>query len=594
MVQFDFDSIQSRIIANLAATTSWANILITGVNANLIASIAQEMAYNMLGNEYYTMENWWGKAQNISSLLVESPVHGYVVPRKTGATGQLQIGVSSTFTTPASANIPLPQFFQFSNGGTTYVCLDNAVTFNAGLSLLSVNVTEGKHVKVAYSAQGIAWETKQIEEANLENFQYVLLVNGTTWTLVNSLYTAGPTDQVYQIIVDPSLTFFTLKFGNGVFGAKLNYNDAIEFDYLSTDGADGNISSLGNITTVVDQAYDSSGNPVKLYVTNTTSLSGGNGYPTIEQVRVNSPLVFQSGDRASNIADYEQIIGALPYIGKVSVWGSVEYNADHNYDPWTFIPLDQNVVHLALLGPGPTYATLTTATQTELIAAVHPLSDPTDLINFENINIVNLVFNSSVFVANAQYALPTVRSAVITKLQDTYGIANMSFDESIHNTELDAVISAVPGVKYHETTVQILQFGSFTSPFVAPLTLPILPINLTTVSIYINTVADPTTWQLLCTFNANGQPTGANNTSTGGTDFSQTGCISTSTSIDPNTGLGNLVYVPSLAVPARVDSFSSISIKIVYSSSDQDILTSSRSEILQFYSANVTTAYATK
>lgn len=592
MVQFDYNSILARITNSLKSTNSWADILLTGVNQNLLNSIAQEMAYNMTAQEYYTSENWWLKAQNLSSLLVESPVHGYVVPRKVGATGTLYIStdpsIASILTNPnyvptaSPANIPLPQYFQFSNG-TYYVCLDSATTLTQGTSYISVAVTEGKHLTVNWISQGLPWETKIINETSLENYQYQLYVNGTVWTRVDSLYTASSTDQVYEINYDPSLTFFTIRFGNGVFGQQLPSGNPIEFDYISTDGINGNITSTNNVTTVVDQAYTSTGLPIEIYVTNPSGIVGGSDYPSIEQVRNTSPLVYQSGDRASSISDYETVIGNLPYIGKVVVWGSVEYNSDNGYSPMQFIPLEQNLVHMALLGPAPSFLPLDTTTENELITYIHNISDPTDLISFETPIVIDINFIVKAYVKNSSYSLASVQGNIDLALQNTYGIANRSFAEPLYNSDVISLIDSVTGVKYHDTILQMIQFYNFATPYTASFTLPAVSssetLNLTSVSFYVNSVANPTTWTLVGTGNANGGIDGVVGGAWG---------VATSSGINPATGSGNLILSP----PVNADPYDQIEVKVTYESNSADLVTTFRSQIFAYYSSQITMAYA--
>ena len=589
MTQFDYNSILTRIENSLRSSSSWADILVSGVNANLITAIAQEMAYQMTGQEYYTNENWWAKAQNKSSLLVESPVHGYVVPRKIGATGTLYISMdpnlSNIITNPsyiptgATTNVPLPQYFQFSNG-STYVCLNSATTLTTGTPYLSVLVTEGKHQTVNWLSQGLPWETKVINEASLENFQFQLYVNGVLWTQVNSLYTASSTDMVYEINYDPSLTFFTLRFGNGVFGQQLGSNATMEFDYISTDGINGNITALNNITTVVDQAYSSSGVPVTLYVTNPSAIVGGSDYPSIEQIRNTSPNVYQAGNRASSISDYQTILLQQPTVGKALVWGGVEYNLDHGYPPMQYISLEQNLVHLALLGPGPTYNLLDITTQNNLVTTLHAITDPTDLLSFETPVKIYINFIVNAYVKNSSYSLATVQGAIDTTLQNTYGIANMSFGEGLYNSDVISIIDAVPGVKYHDTTIELIQFLPFGTPFSVVFSLPavstaeqIVPSSL---KFYVNSVANPTTWSLVATVNSNG-------TFIAGIGYT----INSNSQVNFATGVGTIIINSGISDP-----YTSVELKIVYQSTSSDLTTTARSQIFQYYSAQYTMNYA--
>ena len=104
-----------------------------------------------------------------------------------------------------------------------------------------------------------------------------------------------------------------------------------------------------SINTVESTAYDSNGNNVRLYCTNTTSFIGGVDYPSLDYIREVSPKVYQTGTRASSRDDYYTILKQISYLSKVSVWGAYEVLKDQNKDPWDFIPHEENVIHLAVL-----------------------------------------------------------------------------------------------------------------------------------------------------------------------------------------------------------------------------------------------------
>ena len=397
-IAFDYESIKNRVLQDLSAQSEWASFLDYGVINNIISSLVNELSYEIQYSEYNTMENFWNMARNRSSLLQMSPMHGYIVPRKQASNGVVRVSTSDTFDSSYSKNIEIPKFFQFS-GGDLYVCASEDYTLNADENYVDVNCYQGEVKEVSFLAEGTQYEEKTIIDDSVDNSFFVLTVNDVEWTNVNSLFLHSKDEQVYQIRTLPNLSGVVIKFGNDIFGKKLTKNDVVSFKYISTEGSEGNIFSSDIIDTIESQAYDSSGNNVKLYCTNISTFVGGVDYPSLEQIREISPNVYQTGDRASSTTDYETILKEINYLSKVAVWGAYETLKDSKQDPWTFIPTEENVIHLALLDSA--YNEITTEQKKSIIEKLHSKCDPTDLITFEDVYKIPMVFHIDATITSA-------------------------------------------------------------------------------------------------------------------------------------------------------------------------------------------------
>ena len=227
-IQFDFDSIKRRIKNNLSSKSEWANFLDYGVADNIIDAIVQEMAYQMQYDEYLTYENWWDKARNKSSLLVQSEVHGYTVPRKQGAIGTLLVSTDENFSKSHGTDIIIPKYFQFSGNGI-YVVSDSSYSFSSSENYVVLNCKQGESKQVKFLAFGNLYEEKFIDDSSIDNDMFDLYVNGILWQRVNTLFECGPEDRVYELKTKSDLSGVTIKFGNNVYGKKLSLNDVVEF-----------------------------------------------------------------------------------------------------------------------------------------------------------------------------------------------------------------------------------------------------------------------------------------------------------------------------------------------------------------------------
>lgn len=576
-IQFDYTSILNRMLTSLASKSLWADFLQYGVAENLYSPIAQEMAYSMGYDEYLTVENMWGKARNKSSLLVQSSVHGFKVPRKKGATGTLRVSTSKDFDEVYSGgvNVQIPKFFEFSGNGI-YVVSDLTYTLSPSNTYLDIQCKQGEYKSVSFLANGDVYESKEVIDDSVDNDFFELYVNGIPWTCVDTLFECEASDLVYEISTKNDLSGIVIKFGNDVYGKKLETNDKVEFRYISTLGDKGIIYAPSIIDTVESQAFDTNGKPVKLYVTNTSAIIGGEDYPTLDNIRTLSPRVYQTGDRASNADDYKTMIRRFSYISKVNVWGAYETLKDANRDLWDYIPSDENVVHLALLDS--LYNNLSEDEKTQVIEDLHSKCDPTDLISFETVEKIPLVFNVNATVKNSAYSLIQVKSNIESALIENYSISAMDFGINIYNSDFVAMLDAVDGVRNHISEILIKKEGKlFIQNYLVRLALPIYPIDYTKVRIYVeDTSDDEPQYELMATCDANGNIIGV-------------GKYNTSNSIlNLSTGKGYLIVNSGLT-----KNYTNYNIRILYAGANLDLTLKNRADIFTYDSSDITVSYPT-
>lgn len=571
-IQFDYDSIKQRLNAYLASTSSWASFLDYGSIDNVIASLANEMAYEIQYSEYNCMENFWNMARNRSSLLQMSPMHGYVVPRKQASSGVLRVSTSQTFDSSHNKNISIPKFFQFS-GNNIYVCTDNDYMLNANENYTDVNCVQGEVKSVSFLAEGIQYEEKTILDDSIENSFFVLTVNGTEWKNVDSLFLYGSTDKVYQIRTLSDLSGITIRFGNDIFGKKLSKNDQIMFKYISTLGTNGNVFSSNIITSVESQAFDSNGNAIKLYCTNISKFVGGVDYPSIEYIREVSPKVYQTGQRASSRDDYYTILKQINYLSKISVWGAYEKLKDENKDPWDFISTEENVIHLALLDSA--YDIITTEQKNSIIDTIHNLCDPTDLIQFENVIKIPMIFHIEGTIINTSYTTAEVESSIKASLSNTYGIENMNFGENVYNSDYVRLIDEVDGIDNHNSYIELCEFMTLSSAYYGDFQLPIYPVDYKSIVVYVKNITnEESNWEKLATCNSNGNLVGSGI------------YITTDSSIALNTGKGMLNITNGLT-----DDYNNYLFKISYQYIENNLKVGKRSNILYYDDAIIDLNY---
>lgn len=129
---------------------------------------------------------------------------------------------------------------------------------------------------------------------------------------------------------------YIIRFGDGVFGKKLETGNIVIIDYLVTSGAEANGARGFQVGATLTNGTDE----VKSFDTaNTVKASGGAARESIDSIRKTAPIYNQVRERAVSASDYRSLILAdNPSVQSCSVWGG-ENNDPPIYGK-VFISLD--------------------------------------------------------------------------------------------------------------------------------------------------------------------------------------------------------------------------------------------------------------
>jgi hypothetical protein len=138
------------------------------------------------------------------------------------------------------------------------------------------------------------------------------------WKQVVHLGDFGPSDAVYSVRLDADNISYVI-FGDGVSGAVPNPLANIKVVYDVGGGEIGNCS-VGILDTVyripgLTSTQVSNVNDF-LLVTNTTAGVGGSSPESTNNIRTNAPKLLSAISRAVSLKDYENLVLAIPNLGK--------------------------------------------------------------------------------------------------------------------------------------------------------------------------------------------------------------------------------------------------------------------------------------
>jgi len=609
---FDAASIQARIIAKAqtlmeADGFEGATFLFTGTNMRIIQAISEELADDVYYDEQLTREATWGLAENVSSINAQTMFYNYVPHRKVGASGNIRISSNSLFAGSHPLPITIPRWNSFSGGGLTFTCTGDPDNDYADYALNSqdqyvdVHVVQGLPKVATFEITQAAYSsipdyvTITINDATIENSTYDVFVNGQLWSSISNLRLASSTSQVYAVqnALDFSTTSF--KFGNGIFGMSLSYGDVITIKYVSTEGSGGDVSSSGIVTAVNDSYVDSSSNVVTMYCSNVESLSGGQDYENIEDIRAQAPQSYQTNGRALTSSDYQSIIEGTDIVRYVMAWGEAEENEDLGNPPGTYLSSQENVVHVtgfnidSMTGYG---NIISSAEQASIRTALNKVKGTTDIVQFIDTQFVYIHFTSTIYVSDRAYVPSQVTAAVYAALQAKYALGAVDYYTDLYASKYKAFIDSQPGVDHHTTTVSFVMLTALTSAYQFTTNLNMANIVAGSVKIYVkgNEFAD---WTQMAHDVAASSSIGNLIGDVIPDQSPNTFQLPNATISYSNGAIGTVIVTSGLT-----GTFANYSLKVTFNvtpavDSDVDVILTKRQQIVAFYDASLTSVLMT-
>ena len=257
-----------------------------------------------------------------------------------------------SFEATANTNLPLniytiPRYSYFTINGI-YYSFPNDVTFSKSLtgvedltSLYDENLLyQGKTIEFPpIGATGEPFETFTIVSKdtatntplNIDQSSIDVYVNNaatnvfTQYKVTNSLFLESSDSNSFELRINEN-EFYELKFGNGVFGKKLNPGDGVYIYYLQSDGASGIISpnqlngntinfySTPQFNRIKQDVLNTSLNYLNttnvsyISFTNPIASSPPSEKESVDEIRLNAPKTFFSQNRLITEVDFTTFI----------------------------------------------------------------------------------------------------------------------------------------------------------------------------------------------------------------------------------------------------------------------------------------------
>ena len=320
----DFNDIRESIKSFLRADGRFTDYDFEGSNFSVLIDTLAYNTYisaynaNMLTNEVFLdgatlRENVVSLARNI----------GYLPRSITSSKAKISffIDLSSFATNPISVTlrrgVVATSSASYSNTSYIYSIPDDiTVPVSGGLAVFdNIDIYEGTYIEDTFTVDSLNRGQRFIlNNPNIDTSLIRVVVRenkdsniSRVYKFADNLTNVKDTDDVFFLneIEDQR---YELIFGDGSFGSKLDNNNYIIVNYVTTNGE---IANGINVFDFVGRLYDNNGSPIKiLSPLITTTESSGLGAPieSISSIKKFAPRVYSSQNRAVTASDYEALI----------------------------------------------------------------------------------------------------------------------------------------------------------------------------------------------------------------------------------------------------------------------------------------------
>lgn len=307
--QRSFNDIKAKLISELRLQipeiTDYSEGNIFVIIISIFAAIAEVIHYYI---DNMAREAFLPTARRYSSLYKHAKLVDYHIKSAIPAT--VDVILYKNDNTPIGQDITIPLNTEFtSSDGKTWISTKTVIWYK-----------DSYYVTIPLIQQKLVGEPDRIQLGNIlssDSIIYItdipsdqkytegsmnLYINDEPWILVNTFAYSSSRDKVFKVEVDEQLRPY-IKFGDGQFGMKPEYNATIQASYSLTYGSAGNIAT-NNFTTVPQniQIIDS-----KIIINNVIPATGGSDYETFNMLKNHIPLSIKTLGVAITKEDFEAI-----------------------------------------------------------------------------------------------------------------------------------------------------------------------------------------------------------------------------------------------------------------------------------------------
>ena len=341
----DFNQVKTTLREYLKENSNFTDYDFEGSNLSSILDVLAYNTYitsynaNMVANEVFIdsatlRENVVSLARNI----------GYLPRSRKAARATISFFIDTSNITPSPSTITLKKGIvatsqgAFGNQSFTFCILDDITVpvYDSVASFDDISIYEGTYLtsnftynsrtpnqKFVLNNVGIDTELLSVTVRPNQNS-----TRSVKYSLQDSLFQIKSDSKVYYL-QESEDERYELIFGDGVFGKKLENNNFITANYITSSGDSANgvdqFSFAGQLTYTRNANEYTITSGISLLTTGLPS-SGGEEIEGVESIKKFAPRIYASQNRALTANDYETLIPAkiYPETESISVFGGEE------------------------------------------------------------------------------------------------------------------------------------------------------------------------------------------------------------------------------------------------------------------------------
>ena len=424
--QLDFGNIKTALKEYMRSQTDFTDYDFEGsALAQLIDVLAYNTYYTAFNTNMVVNEMFLDSATLRDNVVALAKQLGY---RPKSATASRAV-VSATLrytspNAPATALLRRGKAFTalFDNTVYQYSVLDDVrVPVNNGIAVLeNVEIFSG-NIVTDYHTVNTSLRNQRflLNNLNIDTTSIRVKVFESAQSTAFELY-----DYAENILnVDPGSKVFFLteiedenyeiKFGDGVFGRKLENGEYVEISYLTTSGPDTNGAKVFSFNGVLEDPDVTSQtlNALSVTLTNLTTVeasAGGENSESLDRIKFNAAKNYATQDRAVTAEDYKAIVRNLyPSVADITAFGGEEDS-----------PPEYGVVKIVVK---PKYATaLTSYTKKDLETKLKKYSVASVTPKIVDPSILYVEMTSNIYYDTnlTTYKSDKIKSLVIKNIED--------------------------------------------------------------------------------------------------------------------------------------------------------------------------------
>ena len=424
--QLDFGNIKTALKEYMRSQTDFTDYDFEGsALAQLIDVLAYNTYYTAFNTNMVVNEMFLDSATLRDNVVALAKQLGY---RPKSATASRAV-VSATLrytspNAPATALLRRGKAFTalFDNTVYQYCVLDdvrvpvnNSIAVLENVEIFSGNIVTDYHtVNTSLRNQRFLLNNLNIDTTSIrvKVFQSAQSTAFELYDYAENILNVDPGSKVFFLteIEDEN---YEIKFGDGVFGRKLENGEYVEISYLTTSGPDTNGAKVFSFNGVLEDPDVTSQtlNALSVTLTNLTTVeasAGGENSESLDRIKFNAAKNYATQDRAVTAEDYKAIVRNLyPSVADITAFGGEEDS-----------PPEYGVVKIVVK---PKYATaLTSYTKKDLETKLKKYSVASVTPKIVDPSILYVEMTSNIYYDTnlTTYKSDKIKSLVIKNIED--------------------------------------------------------------------------------------------------------------------------------------------------------------------------------